>query len=104
MKFEFDEVSGQEIIGYEWNGIKELNMLMFWVFWIWFWVLIVVVVFLWVFYLFFFLISDYLKGIIGYFLCEVVNVVVVEGEVKCVEVYVVFIEIDFDILVEDLIL
>ena len=101
MKPEFDEVSGQETTGHEWNGIKELNTPMPWAFRIWLWASIAVAALLWVLYPSFPSTSDYLKGTIGYSSREAVNVAVAEGEAKRAEAYAVFTETDPDTLAED---
>lgn len=66
MKPEFDELSGQQTTGHEWNGIKELNTPIPKIFSIWLWLSIAVCVVFWVLYPSFPAISDYAKGVLNY--------------------------------------
>lgn len=66
MKSEFDDLSGQQTTGHEWNGIKELNTPIPRAFNIWLWGSIAVAVALWVLYPSFPFVTDYAKGVLGY--------------------------------------
>ena len=66
MKPEFDEASGQETTGHEWDGLKELNTPVPWVFRISLWGTIAVAAIMWVLYPSWPTVSDYAKGITGY--------------------------------------
>ena len=101
MKPEYDEVSGQNTTGHEWNGIKELNTPMPLAFRIWLWASIAVVVLFWILYPSWPATSNYLKGTVGYSSRLAVNDAVAEGAAKRAEAFAVLTETDLDTLVED---
>lgn len=82
---DIDQVFGVEIIGYEWDGLKEFNnLLLKWWFYL-FYVIIVWVLIYWVLYFFWLLVFSYMIGVLGFSQWVEVLVVLEEGIVGCLE-------------------
>ena len=79
MRPEFDEISGKQTTGHEWNGIRELNTPMPKAFRLWLWASIAVAALMWVLYPSFPLVPGALQGVLGYSARQNVLAAVADG-------------------------